>query len=106
MIINNIKLLGSRIIPNPIEVDYWVDTKSDPYGSVIKYHNGSEWVPLFTNNDVEHNIDLSNYYTKQQVDSIVETKVDESYVLTQVNQLGSIKADKSSVYTKTEIDDR
>lgn len=106
MIINNIKLLGSRIIPNPIEVDYWVDIKSDPYGSVIKYYNGSEWVPLITKNDVEHNIDLSNYYTKQQVDSIVGTKVDESYVLTQVNQLGSIKADKSSVYTKAEIDDK
>lgn len=101
MIINNIKFLGSRIMPNPIEVDYWVDTRSDPYGSVIKYYNGTDWVLLNTGGS---NVDLSNYYTKDQVDSRISGKADVLYVNTQINTMGSTKADKTSVYTKSEVD--
>ena len=42
----NIKWVVSKTAPSVKEADYWVDTKTDPKGGVIKYHNGSEWTIL------------------------------------------------------------
>ncbi len=52
-------------------------------------------------------IDLSNYYTKQEVDDLLDDKADadEVYTKTETNDLLEDKADKSDVYTKTEIDE-
>lgn len=106
MIINNVKFLGSRIIPNPLEVDYWIDTKSDPYGSIIKYYNGTEWVLL---NNAVGAIDLSFYYTKNEVDSRLNAKADSLQVYTkeEVDKLVSGGGlDPSKYYTKVEIDNK
>lgn len=42
----NIKWVIAKVAPSVKEADYWVDTKEDPKGSVIKYHNGKNWVAL------------------------------------------------------------
>lgn len=102
MIVNTVKLLGSRVMPNPIEVDYWIDTRSDPYGSLIKYYNGVEWVPLTQGGSVADS--LLNYYTKDEVDSRLNRKPDMLYVNRLFEQLSDSKADKTNVYNKSEID--
>lgn len=87
MIINNVKFLGSRLMPNPIEVDYWIDTRSDPYGSVIKYYNGTDWVLLNTGGGNGGNTDLTNYYTKSEVNTRLSSKADITYVNSQVSSV-------------------
>ena len=42
----NIKWVVSKTAPSVKEADYWVDTKEDPKGGIIKYHNGKNWVLL------------------------------------------------------------
>lgn len=40
------RLVKSKIAPNPKEVKYWVDLSADKYGRIIKIHNGMKWIPL------------------------------------------------------------
>ena len=101
MIINAIKCIGSKTAPNPIEIDYWIDTASNPYGADIKYHNGVDWVNLFKH---DNDIDLTDYYTKQQVELKLITKADIDTVTNLFNVLDNNKANKTSVYTKDQID--
>ena len=42
----NIKWVAATVAPNVKEVDYWIDLSADIKGSVIKYHNGKEWIPM------------------------------------------------------------
>lgn len=42
----NIKWVATKIAPSVKEVDYWIDLSADSKGSVIKYHNGKDWVPM------------------------------------------------------------
>lgn len=42
----NIKWVAATVAPSVKEVDYWIDLSADIKGSVIKYHNGKEWVPM------------------------------------------------------------
>lgn len=43
MITSKTQFYPSTVAPNPIEVDYWIDTKADPNGTVIKTWTGNEW---------------------------------------------------------------
>lgn len=43
MITSKTQFYPSAVAPNPMEVDYWIDTKTDPNGTVIKTWNGKEW---------------------------------------------------------------
>ena len=38
------KTIESRIAPNPMEAQIWVDLSADAHGSVKKYWNGKEWI--------------------------------------------------------------
>lgn len=38
------KTIESKIAPNPMEAQIWVDLSEDPHGLVKKYWNGKEWV--------------------------------------------------------------
>lgn len=37
------KEIRSKVAPNHMECNVWVDLKSDPQGSVKKYWNGTKW---------------------------------------------------------------
>ena len=71
MITNRIIFFATSVQPNPEEIDYWVDLSDNPYGGSIKYFNGTEWVRLAASGGVP---DLNNYYTKTQVNKLLNDK--------------------------------
>ena len=71
MVTNRIIFFATSVQPNPEEIDYWVDLSDNPYGGSIKYFNGTEWVRLATSGGVP---DLNNYYTKTQVNKLLNDK--------------------------------
>lgn len=73
MVQNRIIFFATSVQPNPEEIDYWVDLSDNPYGGSIKYFNGTEWIRLAASGGVP---DLSNYYTKVQVNDLLNNKAD------------------------------
>lgn len=71
MVTNRIIFFATSVQPNPEEIDYWVDLSDNPYGGSIKYFNGTEWVRLAASGGVH---DLNNYYTKTQVNKLLNDK--------------------------------
>ena len=71
MIQNRIIFFATSVQPNPEEIDYWVDLSDNPYGGSIKYFNGTEWVRLAASGGMP---DLNNYYTKTQVNKLLNDK--------------------------------
>lgn len=71
MVTNRIIFFATSVQPNPEEIDYWVDLSDNPYGGSIKYFNGTEWVRLAASGGVP---DLNNYYTKTQVNKLLNNK--------------------------------
>lgn len=82
MVTNRIIFFATSVQPNPEEVDYWVDLSDNPYGSSIKYFNGTEWVRLAASGGTP---DLSNYYTKTQVNKLLNNKANISDVDSKVD---------------------
>jgi len=54
----------------------------------------------------EFKVDLSNYYTKGEIDNFVNNKADKSdtYTISDVDNFLNDKSDKINTYTKTEVD--
>lgn len=77
MVQNRIIFFATSVQPNPEEIDYWVDLSDNPYGGSIKYFNGTEWVRLAASGGTP---DLSNYYTKTQVNKLLNDKANVSKV--------------------------
>lgn len=73
MVQNRIIFFATSVQPNPEEIDYWVDLSDNPYGGSIKYFNGTKWVRLAASGGTP---DLSNYYTKTQVNNLLNNKAD------------------------------
>ena len=73
MVQNRIIFFATSVQPNPEEIDYWVDLSDNPYGGSIKYFNGTKWVRLAASGGIP---DLSNYYTKTQVNNLLNNKAD------------------------------
>ena len=71
MVQNRIIFFATSVQPNPEEIDYWVDLSDNPYGGSIKYFNGTKWVRLAASGGVP---DLNNYYTKTQVNKLLNNK--------------------------------
>lgn len=71
MVTNRIIFFATSVQPNPEEIDYWVDLSDNPYGGSIKYFNGTEWVRLAASGGTP---DLNNYYTKTQVNKLLNDK--------------------------------
>ena len=72
-----VKFSKQGVQPNPIEVDYWVDIKSDPYGSVWKYFNGADWVDFsLGKGSGGGGMYPFDYYTKVQVNQLLNNKLD------------------------------
>ncbi len=87
MVQNRIIFFATSVQPNPEEIDYWVDLSDNPYGGSIKYFNGTEWVRLAASGGVP---DLSNYYTKVQVNDLLNNKADVGDVDSKVDD-GEVK---------------
>lgn len=68
---DTVRFFAANTQPNPVEVDYWVDLYDNPYGGSIKYYNGTEWVRLAASGGIP---DLSKYYTKVQVNQLLNDK--------------------------------
>ena len=47
------KTIESRIAPNPMEAQIWVDLSEDPHGLVKKYWDGTKWVVKGEHNSSE-----------------------------------------------------
>lgn len=77
------KFSKQGIQPDPREVDYWIDISTDPYGSVIKYFNGAEWVDLVA--DGETGMSPFDYYTKVQINDMINRKADVGSVDSKVD---------------------
>lgn len=73
---------ATSVQPNPEEIDYWVDLSDNPYGGSIKYFNGTEWVRLAASGGTP---DLNNYYTKTQVNKLLNDKANISDVDSKVD---------------------
>lgn len=73
MVQNRIIFFATSVQPNPEEIDYWVDLSDNPYGGSIKYFNGTKWVRLAASGSTP---DLSNYYTKTQINNLLNNKAD------------------------------
>lgn len=71
-----VKISRQLIQPNPLEVDYWVDIAANPYGGVIKYYNGYDWVTF-------------DGYTVGEINDLLAKKAD----IEQLNE----KADRSEL---------
>lgn len=82
MVTNRIIFFATSVQPNPEEIDYWVDLSDNPYGGSIKYFNGTEWVRLAASGGVP---DLNNYYTKTQVNKLLNGKANISDVDSKVD---------------------
>lgn len=82
MVTNRIIFFATSVQPNPEEIDYWVDLSDNPYGGSIKYFNGTEWVRLAASGGTS---DLSNYYTKTQVNKLLNDKANISDVDSKVD---------------------
>ena len=82
MVQNRIIFFATSVQPNPEEIDYWVDLSDNPYGGSIKYFNGTEWVRLAASGGIP---DLSNYYTKTQVNKLLNDKANISDVDSKVD---------------------
>lgn len=81
-----VKFSKQNIEPNPLEVDYWIDVKSNPYGGVLKYHNGVDWVPLNeTGGSGDGSGSSFDYYTKEQVNALLSGKADSNSVDSKVD---------------------
>lgn len=82
MVTNRIIFFATSVQPNPEEIDYWVDLSDNPYGGSIKYFNGTEWVRLAASGGAP---DLSNYYTKTQVNKLLNDKANVNDVDSKVD---------------------
>lgn len=82
MVQNRIIFFATSVQPNPEEIDYWVDLSDNPYGGSIKYFNGTKWVRLAASGGVP---DLNNYYTKTQVNKLLNDKANISDVDSKVD---------------------
>ena len=82
MVTNRIIFFATSVQPNPEEIDYWVDLSDNPYGGSIKYFNGTEWVRLAASGGTPN---LSNYYTKTQVNKLLNDKANISDVDSKVD---------------------
>ena len=82
MVQNRIIFFATSVQPNPEEIDYWVDLSDNPYGGSIKYFNGTKWVRLAASGGTP---DLSNYYTKTQVNKLLNDKANVSDVDSKVD---------------------
>ena len=78
MVFERIKFLASNVSPKPNETTYWVDISANPYGGVIKYYDGYDWIKLDQDSIAEDYVKLRNKPTLNGV-TIEGNKTSEDY---------------------------
>lgn len=74
MVVGKIAFLASYKEPNDKEIDYWIDLKANPYGSIIKYYNGKTWQSIAATSS----FDPTQYYDKSQVRELVNDAINNT----------------------------
>lgn len=90
------KIIKSKVQPNPSEYKYWIDESEDIYGGVIKYFNGKEWASLGGSSDMEQIMNLLN----NKVDKVSGKQLSTNdYTTTEKQKLAGIatQANKTTV---------
>ena len=77
-----VRFTKQYIQPNPVEVDYWVDLATNPYGATIKYYNGEDWEQLNGSGGTASDFD---FYTKTQINQMLANKADVASVESKVD---------------------
>lgn len=57
MITDKITFKAQKNAPSPKEVDYWIDTASNPNGGEMKYYDGSKWSKVNGTDSSESNLE-------------------------------------------------
>lgn len=70
-----VKFSKQYIQPNPLEVDYWVDVSENPYGAVVKYHDGNDW-QILNISEGGGSFPAYKYYTKEETNRLLSYKQD------------------------------
>lgn len=70
-----VKFSKQYIQPNPLEVDYWVDVSENPYGAVVKYHDGNDW-QILNISEGGGSFPAYKYYTKEETNKLLSNKQD------------------------------
>lgn len=65
------KTIESRIAPNPMEAQIWVDLSADAHGLVKKYWNGLKWVEK--NKATEINANEIEVFYKKEIEKLNNT---------------------------------
>lgn len=99
MVFERIKFLATNVAPKPEETTYWIDTWSNPYGGVVKYYNGKDWVKLDQLTVAEDYNRLRNKPTLNDV--IIEgNKTSKDYNLLSSEEGDSLAKDIISITNK------
>ena len=85
---SNVRIYADDIQPDPGSNLLWMDLASDPYGSIIKIYDGSDWVDLISSSGVgigEAPNDGKQYARQNKAWSVVksdESEIDDSKTTT------------------------
>ncbi len=77
MNIENIRFKASKLQPNHIEVDYWIDLNADPNGGIIKHFNGTSWSTIKGDSEVNPELQQQITQMQQNITQLQSGKVDK-----------------------------
>lgn len=104
MITDKITFKAQKNAPSPKEVDYWIDTATDPNGGTIKYNDGKEWTQLNSKGDDNASTDEPVFDPHRKITA--KYFISEDQVGTKVKlAYGQLGLDPTAV-TKLKVDDK
>ena len=103
MVNNVIKFLASRTAPNPIEVDYWVDTTEDPAGAIIKVYRNNKWESMHDTpegyKELETKVDELDKEVGNVKDEITKFGSSQGIIELQIGNTDQVKASNLEALT-------
>lgn len=105
-----INFLARKSAPNPQEATYWIDLNSDPNGGIIKVWNGNQWIPMNDNkqseesyNQLQAQISTLNSQKANKSTTLAGYGITDAYTKTQVDTMVNSKVDNDDVYSKSQL---
>lgn len=85
----------------PADLPEYIDAL-EPKTPYLRLFLASQETPIYVSlKEISRNIDLTNYYTKYEVDSVIDSKVKDA-----IDSLNIPEVDLSNYYTKSEVEDK